>query len=458
MVVPRYAFFILAFVVVAFALVETIIVARIFEAGSVKQMWPVKVLRFLVVVMVTTLFSSLVKWLLIPLSCLVSDEASFSEAIHGDGTDCGPFRFPEILATVPTLLVGIMYITFAFIATTFSLQVNVLSRAPRSASTGRVEVLFLANKVAATCLVLLCNLVSPIAVAAILHLISLGVFWLHIKTLPFHHQPTNILRGGIYAAVFWASLSSTIVSINDALTLQWTLIALLPVIFLAGMWCVKKRHSQLLSALDRMRGEWEQRRYQAELHKSALRSSVPRSSSNFNVFDPDTGRSGTGSSDDIEGTDSMVGGDMLRSKPQNAMERFYDTTGERRRIFESGRHALACARVLLYQRRTEDREFLEYVIDRGLEDFRDYQPLIVFRIMVMSMVLSKQRLAKQEEKRIKDSGESLPIDLRSSCDLPPLFQPILSLFLSPPTLPARSPPFPSPPPLLRRHPFPAFLL
>eukprot|EP00961_Rhodomonas_salina_P248459 3357949-Rhodomonas_salina.1 len=106
MVVPRYSFFILAFVVVAFALAETIFVARIFEAGSVKQMWPVKVLRFLVVMMVTTLFSSLVKWLLIPLSCLVSDEASFSEAIHGEGTACDPFRLPEILATVPTIPAG----------------------------------------------------------------------------------------------------------------------------------------------------------------------------------------------------------------------------------------------------------------------------------------------------------------------------------------------------------------
>eukprot|EP00961_Rhodomonas_salina_P075439 1012490-Rhodomonas_salina.2 len=147
MVVPRYSFFILAFVLVFFALAETAFVARIFEKGSVKQMWPVKVLRLLVVVMVTTLFSSLVKWLLIPLGCLVSDEDSFSVELHGEGTSCDPFRFPEIAATVPTILVGVLYVTFAFVVTTFSLQVNVLSRAPRSSSTGRVEILFLANKV-----------------------------------------------------------------------------------------------------------------------------------------------------------------------------------------------------------------------------------------------------------------------------------------------------------------------
>ena len=54
---------------------------------------------------VTLLFSSVIKWLLIPIDCLIKDsEQSLSSVIHGVGAKCEPWQFPEILITVPTLL------------------------------------------------------------------------------------------------------------------------------------------------------------------------------------------------------------------------------------------------------------------------------------------------------------------------------------------------------------------
>lgn len=387
-VVPHYSFFILASVLVTFALIETAYVARIFEKGVVNQMWPVKVLKFLVVVMVTTLFSSLLKWLLIPLSCLSSDQFSFSEEIHGKGTSCNPFRFPEILATVPTIVVALLYISFAFTVTNFNLCVNLLSRAPTASNTGRVEIIFLANKVAATCLALLSRIISPTAVAAVLLLFSITVFWVHSKTLPFHHNPTNILRGGIYGAVLWATLSSLIVSVNDDLSLQWTLIALLPFAFIVGMVWVHRSRKQLLSALERLRGEWEQ-------HERLRRVTALS----------DTGETKQSETEDDLGSHHMAGS---QHKPANpGVARFFDTNAEKRKIFVSGRHALACARTLLYKRRAEDKEFLEHVIDRGLENFRDYQPLQVFRTLTFTMVLERPCA-----RATAGTSDSLPVDLK----------------------------------------------
>ena len=59
---PRYTLFILAFLLVTTALVDTVIVVRLFRAGEVTQLVPVKLLRSLVGLAVVLLFSSVINW------------------------------------------------------------------------------------------------------------------------------------------------------------------------------------------------------------------------------------------------------------------------------------------------------------------------------------------------------------------------------------------------------------
>ena len=112
-VVPRWTFFILAVVLVSVAVGDTWYVARLFQNGAVQKMWPVKLLRFSVAGIVTILFSSVIKWLLIPIDCLVSKDRSLSSYFHGEGAPCTPWTMPEILITVPTLILAAIYIVFA---------------------------------------------------------------------------------------------------------------------------------------------------------------------------------------------------------------------------------------------------------------------------------------------------------------------------------------------------------
>ncbi len=87
---PPLAVFVIANVLVIFAFVDTAYVAHLFQRGNLKKMWPVKILRFLVAGagflsgsmiasltpmlfnmpgLVTTFFTSIFGWLLLPNSC-----------------------------------------------------------------------------------------------------------------------------------------------------------------------------------------------------------------------------------------------------------------------------------------------------------------------------------------------------------------------------------------------------
>uniref|UniRef100_A0A7S0Z266 Uncharacterized protein n=1 Tax=Hemiselmis tepida TaxID=464990 RepID=A0A7S0Z266_9CRYP len=80
-VLPHYSLFVLGSLLIMASLLDTVYAAHLFKRGSIDRMWPLKVLRFLVVTMVTIAFSSVIKWLMIPTACLVSAEFSFSEEV-----------------------------------------------------------------------------------------------------------------------------------------------------------------------------------------------------------------------------------------------------------------------------------------------------------------------------------------------------------------------------------------
>eukprot|EP00288_Rhodomonas_lens_P000376 CAMPEP_0177735028 /NCGR_PEP_ID=MMETSP0484_2-20121128/24554_1 /TAXON_ID=354590 /ORGANISM="Rhodomonas lens, Strain RHODO" /LENGTH=173 /DNA_ID=CAMNT_0019248557 /DNA_START=165 /DNA_END=683 /DNA_ORIENTATION=- len=109
-VIPRIVFFLVAVVLIIGALADTFYVARIFKHGNVRNMLPVKILRLLVGAIVTTLFTTVLEWVLYPMECLLENEfaghthtdhsnpghKSLSELLHGEMAPCQPFATPEI--------------------------------------------------------------------------------------------------------------------------------------------------------------------------------------------------------------------------------------------------------------------------------------------------------------------------------------------------------------------------
>eukprot|EP00961_Rhodomonas_salina_P280911 3795138-Rhodomonas_salina.1 len=72
---------------------------------------------------------------------------------------------PEVLVSIPTILLAAAYIVFALGTSYLAFEINPLSRNPRAMHTGRVELLFAFNKVAVTLLVYISDLVTPVVVA-----------------------------------------------------------------------------------------------------------------------------------------------------------------------------------------------------------------------------------------------------------------------------------------------------
>ncbi len=68
--------------------------------------------------------------------------------------------------------------------------------------------------------------------------LSLLLLFLHITHMPYHDINTNMTRGGVYGAVTWISLASTIACNypashldNSAQLRQWVMLGILPVPF-----------------------------------------------------------------------------------------------------------------------------------------------------------------------------------------------------------------------------------
>lgn len=147
-VIPWMTFFVLAFLLTSSALVNSVIVARLFRTATVHlQQGPIKLLWRMVTIIVYVLFSSIIQWLLIPIDCH-NGELSLSAAIHGLDAVCDPWRVPELLVTVPTIFLIATCVVFACVTSYLVFSVNPRSRGARGQCTGRVELLFLIVKIA----------------------------------------------------------------------------------------------------------------------------------------------------------------------------------------------------------------------------------------------------------------------------------------------------------------------
>ncbi|KAJ1484622.1 hypothetical protein T484DRAFT_2492966 [Baffinella frigidus] len=79
--VPDLYFYILACVLVVVASADSVLITKMTRDG-VLAVWPLKVMRFLVATIVTTLFSTTLEFLLHPLDC-TPDATTFSDWFHG---------------------------------------------------------------------------------------------------------------------------------------------------------------------------------------------------------------------------------------------------------------------------------------------------------------------------------------------------------------------------------------
>lgn len=400
-VLPRYSLWIFAALLVSVAFADTAYAAKIFKGGEkIKTMWPVKLLKFLVVTVVTTLYSSVLKWLLIPIDCLVSKEESMSVALHGAGSPCQPWVFPDILFSAFSLVVAVVYIAFALCTSLLSFETNPLARGARASSTGRVEAYWIAFKCAQSFLMYFSVYVKPITCVSILFIMSMIQVYLHITILPFHNHGTNALRGGVYTCVSWLCLSAIFNSSGERnQSREWLLVSFIPVFFVFGMCLVHLYRRHLMGGLERLRIE-----YQISQQNLLQR----RESAGGTVYNAP---SSLGASQ-ISPIKQMNGGGVATGQQTAMVEKFYDKTWEKRRAFATDKLALVTIRTLLFRRRKEDKDLVMYLVNQACHDHPESNSLKMFRLKLVRFLVCNLGEASMQMKRFKMERLALYIDHR----------------------------------------------
>ncbi len=160
-VIPPWVFFGISSSLVLVAIIDTAYVGWLFNQGRVDTLWPVRLLRVLVTALVTTFYPSMLEFVIFPLLCYISHHTreNLTWLIQKDATPvCEPFSLPQVLITVPALLLACVFVAFATVASYLSFEVNPLSRHPMAICNGRVETLWTAFKTAAILIVFRKNL------------------------------------------------------------------------------------------------------------------------------------------------------------------------------------------------------------------------------------------------------------------------------------------------------------
>lgn len=63
--------------------------------------------------------------------------------VQQTGAPCTPFAYPEILATIPTLIIALLYMLFGLTASLLTFSLNPLCMKIRSQCVGRIENMWL---------------------------------------------------------------------------------------------------------------------------------------------------------------------------------------------------------------------------------------------------------------------------------------------------------------------------
>lgn len=394
-IAPRYTLFCLSSFLVLLALGDTALAGRQFRnSAKVTMMWPIKLLKLLVNTTVTILFSSVLKWLLMPVDCLVSKEASISSYLHDEEGLCSPWDFPDVLISSFTMLATPIYIVFAVLVCSLNFETNLLARGARSQSTGRVEVLWMVSKVAVTMLLYLCRYIQNVTCAVLLLLLMTWTLYQHLSILPFHRHETNLIRGGAFLCVTWLALSTLLVSaVTIPQAQQWILLSLIPVFFVLGACLTQWVRNRIDRSIERLRAEFDAHgREQRDREQMALEAGSPLKSA---ANDPeDRGRSAM---------------DQVQA---SSWEKFYDPTWESRKAFRSEARVRVLLNTLLYRRDKNDVPLLLHLLKRAMQEYPDSISLRIYEILVVRFVKQDQNGTSALERRYHIDKKALALDLR----------------------------------------------
>jgi len=367
--IPRVVFYAVVHILVAIAMCCVFYISKTYQQGTIKHKFPVKILNGTIAGMYTVFYASCLGWILYPADCGVPETNYFSGLLHGPDCDCQPWGIPEFGFTLLSILVAMIFILFSFASAFLCFEVNPLAQRVRASCTGRVELVWTIVRVLCVVLGLLTTYLPSTICAAIVLLFAGGLMQYHLDMLPYHDLTENIVRGGVYTSVAWSALTSVLISAvadpdvpppTSVYVLEWICVAIVPVIFCAGMTLVYSRHKKLIRQINMLRREYEiSPEYKARADRRRRRSAA---------------------SSQMES-----GGATDAYAKQSIFDRFFDLEFEANRAFDSAKHAHLLSRVILLERKKTDIPFLSYVLKRGLTEFPESRDLIILNVLLMRM-------------------------------------------------------------------------
>jgi len=411
--VPFVCFYILAALLVIVAVFDSVFIIKMTRDGVLNGVWPLKILRFLVATILTTLFTTTLEWLLYPLDCRL-DEVNMAYWLHGGSSACVPWEMPDAFLSVFTILVVLVLTVLAMVVSLFAFELNPITRGSRVVNTGRVELVWTSFKVALGLLPFLSPLLSPLAVSIVLSLFAARAMYDHIIRLPFQSRSCNFWRGGAHAVSLWLCLASVAnsslgVNYSSKQGFQWALLALVPAAFVAGALGVFFREQAIHRFINILRAEYDVAALEKERDNN-LRERSSDDISSSDVLSPRGRKAGSKKPTDPEPS-IAANPDFtaVEASRRSVYEEFFDTAWKQRRAFRTGTDALLSCRHLLGLREEQDLPFLNFVVGKAINEHPDNLELLLFQLVVLRFIHCDAKQAQEQEKKLLDK-KGLMID------------------------------------------------
>jgi hypothetical protein len=162
-VVPPWAFFITSALLIFAAILIGTYVGWLYKHGRVHTLWPVKLLRFTISLVVTTFYSNVLQFAIFPVNCYTSSELRDNLTwLLQSSSACAPFAPSIVGVTIVSLLLALLFVTLGLTAAYLGFEINPLSRHPMAYCTGRVEAAWILFKTVAVVAVF-CTYLSKIS-------------------------------------------------------------------------------------------------------------------------------------------------------------------------------------------------------------------------------------------------------------------------------------------------------
>mmetsp|Transcript_60944 Transcript_60944/g.163478 ORF Transcript_60944/g.163478 Transcript_60944/m.163478 type:complete len:1605 (+) Transcript_60944:68-4882(+) len=462
----------ISIILVVLAVLDTLLVMRLFQKGDTSRIWPVKILRFLVATMITTFYISILRFLLLPLNC-TSALNTVNQALSGraDAT-CDPWSPQAAGLSAVGLALAAAFALFSLAATFFSFEVDPTGQHPGAQWTGRLEMTWSSARTLAVLLPFLQAAITPIVTILLIGLHVVVLLYLHLQMLPFHHHDFNCLRGGVYLSLLWLTFSSILVLARTytSPSAEWALIALTPFFFAAGMLMVERKKRYIMRHLQQLRAEMDDPESRLDYDSgrggfmlarssAALGSTGPMVSfgqeraaghARRGFSDGDSSDSGGRSEPQQEnagdadggsvgwrsvirsdrrsdyrvprtvisqkssnwhsfGNQALGGVDSLRSNSRDR-GRFFGRPSSR--AFHSASESIVAVRTLLHEKDSRDIPFLANLLERSLKDFPDCKELVILHVLFLRFVFGNPQAAAWHERLAKVGCNEFPLDLR----------------------------------------------